>query len=118
MSVQILDAIDGIITLEITGKISPGELAACQAQVLRYLREWGGGSILSISEQGQGWEDGDWTDLSFQEEADPLIRKMAIIGDPKSEHLALAFTAKGYRPFPIEFFPIGHMVEAHAWLKS
>lgn len=118
MSAQILDAIDGVITIEITGKISPAELAANQAEILAHLQQWGGGSLLCIVEEFEGFTDGDWTDLSFQMEADPLIRKMAIIGEKQWEHMALAFAAKGHRPFPIEFFPTGHMREANAWMKA
>lgn len=117
MSAQILDAIDGVITVEITGKISPADLAANQAEMLTRLQQWGGGAILVITDEFEGFSGGDWSDLSFQENADPLIRKMAIIGEKQWEEMALAFTAKGHRPFPIEFFPTGHMLEANAWLK-
>ncbi len=116
MSAKITEAADGIITLKITGLISPSILAACQAQILVYLREWGGGSILCICEGFEGWTGGDWGDLSFQVEADPLIRKMAIIGESQWEQLALAFTAKGFRPFPIGYFQTDRLVDARDWL--
>jgi hypothetical protein len=118
MSAQILDAMDGVITVEITGTISPAQLAANQAEVLKQLQAWGSGAILNICEDFTGFADGDWTDLSFQAAADPLIRKMAIIGEKQWEAMALAFAAKGHRPFPIEFFPTGHLREANAWLKA
>lgn len=118
MSAQILDAMDGIITVEITGTISPDELAACQSLILEYLRGWRGGSMLCMVERFEGFQIGDWSGLSFQIEPDPLIRKMGIIGEKQWERMALAFTAKGHRPFPIEYFPSGHMREAHAWLKA
>lgn len=118
MSAQVIDAIDGIITAEVSGKISPSELASNQAEILSQLQKWGGGAILIICEQFEGFTAGDWTDLSFQQQADPLIRKMAIIGESQWKTMALAFTAKGQRPFPIEFFPTGHLIEATAWLKA
>lgn len=118
MSAQILDAIDGIITVEITGKLSPADLAQNQAEVLKYLRQWGGGAILSICEEFEGFTDGDWSDISFQMEADPLIRKMALIGKEQGEETTLMFVGKGRRPFPVEFFPPGHLIEARAWLQS
>lgn len=118
MSAQILDAMDGIITVEITGTISPPELAANQSEILKQLQAWGGGALLTICEEFTGFADGDWTDLSFSAAADPLIRKMAIIGEKQWEHMALAFAAKGHRPFPVEFFPTGHLREANAWLKA
>lgn len=118
MSAQILDAMDGVITVEITGTISPAELAANQAEILKQLQTWGSGAILTICENFSGFTNGDWTDMSFQAVADPLIRKMAIIGETQWETMALAFAAKGHRPFPIEFFPTGHLREANAWLKA
>lgn len=118
MSAQILDSIDSIIVQEISNKMSPSELADCQAEVLRLLRESGGGSILCLCEDFEGFTSGDWSDLSFQSEADPLIRKMAIVGAKEVEDMALTFAAKGHRPFPIEYFSTGHLREAHAWLTS
>ena len=118
MSAQLLDTIDGIITAEVSGKVSPAELSANQAEILQVLQKWGGGSILIICEQFEGFTAGDWSDLSFQQHADPLIRKMAIIGEAQWETMALAFTAKGQRPFPIQFFPTGNLIEATAWLKA
>ncbi|WP_367870947.1 STAS/SEC14 domain-containing protein [Luteolibacter sp. Populi] len=118
MNVQILDAINGVITVEITGKLNPDELAANQKEVLAQLREWGSGSILCICENFEGWTGGDWSDLSFQLEADPLIRKMAVIGEREWEELAMAFAASGVRPFPIAFFDSDHLVEARVWLQG
>lgn len=118
MSAQVLDIFGGIITVEITGKLSPEELAANQREVLAFLRESSGGAILCICENFEGWTDGDWSDLSFQIEADPLIRKLAVTGESKWQDLAMAFTAKDARQFPIAFFGADHLIEARAWLKS
>ena len=46
------------------------------------------------------------------------IEKMAIVGDEKWRDDALAFTAKGFRPTAIEFFPASRMNEARIWLSS
>lgn len=118
MSIQILDTVDRIITVEITGRIRAEELRAHQAEIYEQLKEWEGGSLLTIIEEFEGLEDGDWSDLSFQMQADPLIHKMAILGDRKWEEFAHAFTGKGVRDVPIEFFPTGHMIEAVKWLKD
>lgn len=118
MSSQTLDAIDGIITVEISGVITPAEHAATQAEILAYLKEWGGGSILCICEEFEGFSGGDWTGLSFQIEADPLILKMAVIGESRWEDLAMTFTGKGFRPFPIAYFETGNLIPARAWLQE
>ena len=87
MSVRILDAMDGVITAEITGNISPVELVTNQAYALKQL----------------------------QTVMDPLIHKMAIIGEQQWESIALAFSGKGHRAFPIQFLPAGHLREANSW---
>ena len=46
------------------------------------------------------------------------MQKLAIVGDGKWESLALMFTAKGLRPFPIEYFPSGQDNAARAWLRD
>ena len=43
---------------------------------------------------------------------------MAIVGDEQWKDLALMFTAKGFRPFPIEYFAPGGLAKAHTWLAS
>ena len=40
------------------------------------------------------------------------------LGDTKWEQFANAFTGKGIRSGPIEYFPTGHMRDALKWLKS
>lgn len=43
---------------------------------------------------------------------------MAIVGDKKWEDLALIFTAKGLRKFPIEYFEPAQIAHARAWLAE
>ena len=73
-------------------------------------------AILEGSKDGSG--SGDWGDVSFMMEEGQQIEKMAIVGDEKWRDDALAFTAKGFRPTAIEFFPASRMNEARIWLSS
>lgn len=41
---------------------------------------------------------------------------MAIVGERRWEELALLFTAKGLRSFPIQYFGSGQAADARAWL--
>jgi len=119
MSAFLIDASDGLVTIKLSGKLSPEDLARSHAAIGGHLREWGGGSLLILAEHFEGWtREGDWTELSFQTANDDLIRKMAIVGDARWEDLTVVFTAKRMRPFPIEYFPTGHADEARAWLNS
>lgn len=119
MSALLFDTSDGIVTLHLAGKLSPDELATTHALTGGHLREWGGGCLLILAEQFDGWtREGNWEDLPFQTANDELIRKMAIVGDPRWKDLAEIFTAKRMRPFPLEYFPSGHADEARAWLQA
>jgi hypothetical protein len=74
---------------------------------------------LIIAEGFEGWErHEDWGDVSFMMEEGQHIEKMAIVGDEKWRDDTLAFTAKGFRPTDIEFFPASRMNEARIWLVA
>ncbi|HXL09271.1 MAG TPA: STAS/SEC14 domain-containing protein [Candidatus Bathyarchaeia archaeon] len=74
---------------------------------------------LMIAEGFEGWErKADWGDVSFMMEQGQHIEKMAIVGDEKWRDDALAFTAKGFRPTAIEFFPASRINEARIWLNA
>ena len=74
---------------------------------------------LMIAEGFEGWErKADWGDVSFMMEQGQHIEKMAIVGDEKWRDDALAFTAKGFRPTAIEFFPASRTNEARIWLNA
>lgn len=113
-----MDAFDGIVTVEIVGFLTPEELANIHGQAAVSFTEWGGGAMLILAERFEGWSDDPaWASLDYQTANDPLVRKMAIVADTRWEQLAEMFTAKGLRPFPIEFFPSGQESEARAWLS-
>jgi len=119
MSAELIDAFEGIVTIEALGKLSPDELAEVHRQVAVPLSGWGGGKLLILADRFEGWtEDEKWAAIDFQTANDPLVQKMAIVADVRWETLAMMFTAKGLRPFPIEYFPIGQESEARAWLKA
>ena len=46
------------------------------------------------------------------------IEMKAVVGDEKWRDDALAFTAEGFRPTAIEFFPPSRMNEARIWLNT
>jgi hypothetical protein len=119
MSAELIDAFDGIVTIEVIGKLSPDELAAIHRETAVHLSGWGGGKMLILADRFEGWtDDPAWGAIDFQTDNDPLVRKMAIVADLRWEKLAAMFTAKGLRPFPIEYFPTGQDSEARQWLKS
>ncbi|MGZ4999213.1 MAG: STAS/SEC14 domain-containing protein [Methylomonas sp.] len=119
MSAEIISNFGGIVTAKITGLLTFPDLTALQKSVLSIIGREGGIRVLIITEDFQGWDKtGDWEDVSFQSTSDPYINKMALVGEKKWEDLALMFTGKGFREFPIEYFAPNELEIAQAWLAE
>ena len=69
-----------------------------------------------LAQEFQGWDKGDWSDISFQTEYDRYIEKMAVVGEKKWADLAMMFIGKGLRRVQIEFFADEEM--ARTWVVS
>jgi len=119
MSAEIISNYDGIVTAKITGQLNYDELRKLQESVFNIIGQLGGIKVLILCEAFQGWDkQGDWGDLSFQNKSDPYINKMAIVGEAQWQDLALMFTGKGFREFPIEYFRSDELDRAKAWLSE
>lgn len=119
MSAEIIANTNGIVTIKISGKLTATDLAALQKSAGPLLRQQNGVRVLVLTENFEGWaKGGDWGDLSFQMEHDDDIARMAIVGERQWLDLALLFTAKGLRKFPIEYFLPADETKARAWLAG
>jgi hypothetical protein len=117
MSASIESASDGLLTIKVNGKLTQPEWVSVQKQSSSYIDQFQRVRILVIAENFQGWEKkGNWGDISFQAKYDKSIEKMAIVGEKQWEDLSLMFTAKGFRPFPIEYFQPVELARAKAWI--
>lgn len=118
MSAEIVSWGEGLLVARVSGSLSARELGELHAAMAPHIRAHGHARVLIRAEDFQGWQAGEgWSDLSFLEN-DPFIGKMAIVGERRWEELASAFTAKGMRPFPIEYFSPGESELALAWLAA
>jgi hypothetical protein len=119
MGAEIVDTSNGIVTVKVAGRLTEPELAAVQSRAAEIIRRQGKIRLLILAEAFEGWQrGGEWSDFSMQERNDPYIEKMAIVGEKRWEDLALMFTAKGLRPFPIEYFTPGELAKARIWLAA
>lgn len=110
---------DGVVTLQVSGRLTEPELAAVQAETARIIATSGKVRVLVLAENFRGWEKGgQWGDFSFQQAHDGDIVRMAIVGDEQWRDLTLLFTSQGMRPFPIEYFPPARLADARAWLAA
>lgn len=105
--------------IHVSGKLGKEEYLSAQHEAEAAIQELGSIRILILLEDFAGWERSEgWEDLSFAQKNDPYIEKMAIVGDPQWEDLVYAFTLKGLRPVPIEYFNTGEESRARDWLES
>lgn len=119
MSIEIVGKVNGVLTVTISGRLKQSEHAHLQRTVMEKIGPQEKVGILVVATNFEGWDKGaDWGDLDLQFAMDPLIRKMAIVGDRKWENLTLMFTAKGVRSFPIEFFSPSEIAKATAWVEK
>ena len=116
---EIIADADGVVTVRLTGRLKESEVLAVQTDVAAVIRAKGNVRLLVLTEAFQGWERGrEWSSFSFQEQYDPHIDRMAIVGEQQWEDSALMFAAKGLRPFPIEYFSTDELARAHAWVRA
>lgn len=119
MSAELISITNGVVTIRITEKLSANELAELQQKMATAIRMYGKLRVLVLAEAFQGWEEeGNWGDFALQDQNDASIEKMAIVGDKRWEDLALIFTAKDLRPFPIEYFATADSNKARSWLDA
>lgn len=119
MTVEVLSVDGGVVSVKVTGRLTEAELATAQQATADVIRDQGKARIFIDAGDFEGWEQGgSWNDFSFEEEFDPYIEKMAIVGDRKWEELILVFSNKAFRQFPIEYFGSSESGQALDWIRS
>jgi len=118
MPVEIIDASGKLLQIKIRGMLKKADYDRIIQIAKEAIAREGKVRALAIVDGFEGWErHGDWGDVSFMMEQGQHIDKMAIVGDEKWQDDALAFTAKGFRPTVIEFFPASRIDEPRMWLN-
>jgi hypothetical protein len=103
----------------VSGQLGKVEYQDAQRDAEATIQKLGSIKVLIVLENFSGWERAEgWEDLSFPERNDPYIEKIAIVGDPQWQDLVYAFTLKGLRPVPIEYFKTGEESRARQWLEG
>lgn len=119
MSAELIELSGDVVMMIVSGVLTHEELTEVQAAGRKALAKRDRTRIIVIAEDFQGWAPSpDWGDLSFQTESDAKIERMAVVGDKKWKDLILAFTGKGFREIPIEYFEHGEIAKARRWLKQ
>ena len=118
MPVQIESEADDIYVLRISGLLKQSEFSGEQSVLARKIDSGSKPRLLFVLENFNGWERGvDWgKDLDFLHSG--KISKIAIVGAPRWETLALAFAGAGVRSAPVKFFPANELDPARRWLAE
>lgn len=108
-----------LAVFRVSGTLGRVEFERAQSQCEAKIRELGRVKILVLMDNFAGWEKTEgWEDMSFADRNDEFIDKLAIVGDAEWRDLAYAFTAKGLRPVPIEYFDANQETAARRWLET
>jgi SpoIIAA-like len=119
MPVDLIDVAGKLLQIKIRGMLKKTDYDRIIQIAKEGIAREGKIRALIIAEAFEGWERHEgWGDVSFMMEQGQHIEKMAIVGDEKWRDDALAFTAKGFRPTAIEFFPSSRINEARMWLNA
>jgi hypothetical protein len=119
MPVEIIDASGKWLEVKIRGILKKADYDRIIEIAKEAIAREGKIRALIIAEAFEGWERHEgWGDVSFMNQQGQQIEKMAIVGDEKWKDDAFAFTAKGFRPTAIEFFPVSRVNEARTWLNA
>jgi SpoIIAA-like len=109
----------GLAVARVSGKLRKVELDRAQRECEEMIKKIGRVKILVLTKNFAGWERAEgWDDTSFADRNDPYIEKIAVVGGAKWRDLVYAFTGRGLRPVPIQYFEPDQEGAARQWLVN
>jgi len=118
MPIAMVHETGNVYRLQIGGRLTRSELAACESELARPLQEGGAARLLCVVDGFEGWEAGGWQNLTFYQAHGDAIERIAIVADERWRDDLLMFAAAGLRRAPVEFFSAHDVARARAWLSE
>jgi hypothetical protein len=118
MQVSVEQESPNVIKVRLAGRVTAQEWHTALKDVAKLLTQEARASILLAAEGFEGWEPGNWDDLSFQKENDDRIGRIAIVADQKWKDQVLMFAGQGLRKVDIRFFTPPETAQARQWVVS
>jgi hypothetical protein len=119
MPFTFIDTAGPIVTATISGELNRTDVIQIQAVAHGAIRRCGKISALFFLDQFRGWTtEAGWGDLTFLNEHDKDIHRIAVIGEAEWKDRVCAFLAKGFRCAAVEFFPCSEPYKARQWLNG
>jgi len=107
----------GVVSMRISGELSPQELVDFQTTMAPVIEDMGKARLLVLLDGFQGWASSDdWGDMSLLESNDEHLERFAIVGEEQWRDRTLMFALAGLRPVDIQFFT--HESDARSWLTG
>ena len=118
MDVSVENEALGVVKVHVAGRVTSQAWHAALENVAKLLKPDQRTSILLAAEGFEGWEPGNWDDLSFQRENDARITRIAIVAEKRWEEQMLMFAGQGLRKVDIKFFEPLEAARARDWVSS
>lgn len=119
MGIDQLSSSKPILSFKVTGTLTKEEVDWLQSKAVAAIKSWGKVRALVILEDFEGWKKGPgWDDMSFSNEHDRNIEKMAIVGPEQWRDWVCAFAGKGFRSVIVEYFESSQLERARHWLSD
>jgi hypothetical protein len=119
MGVAIMKDPSGIIIVRVSGIYTDGDRKKTEAAGRAFIDRSGGANVMVMVEEFSGWgKGGNWGNLAFMNEYDPLIDKIAIVSAEKWRDEMLMYAGAGLRKAAVSFFPAGEEMNARRWLAE
>jgi len=99
--------------------MTSADLGWLQFKAQAGIKSWGKINALVVLEDFQGWKKGPgWDYMSFANEHDQSIDRIAIVGPEQWRDLVSIFAGKGLRSTSVEYFLSSQLEEAKKWLDE
>ena len=118
MQVSVEQESPRVIEVQLAGRLTSQQWHATLNDVAKLLRPEERASILLAAQGFEGWEPGNWDDLSFQRDHDQHVARIAIVADEKWKDQVLMFAGQGLRKVDIRFFTPPETAQARQWVSS
>jgi hypothetical protein len=119
MSIVVSKESNGCLAVTVSGVFSYQDLKTIQDAAKDILKSGVNVNCLILADKFTGWgKDGNWGDLTFIYESDPMIGKIAVVAKTQNKDELLMFLGAGRRQAAVRFFLSGEEDKAHNWLAE
>ena len=105
MSIEWIEKDAKVLRHRIHGKMSESDMTEAQQALVVAVGKFGRVRGLVILDDFEGWEDSEkWGDLTFQQEHDREIERIAVVGEERWRDEILAFLVAPFRSADVRYF--------------